>query len=239
VFRVSPWDAKRIGEAMSVAIYKPGQGYWTRVMTAVFAGVLVLAAAAWLYNQALLIPLPDRAWITSYSSGTDFAPGERVELLGEATIGERPVIGSATVETVASVAGGGTLTVVDPQLNEGMQRTQVQALRAQSGQVTTIPSGGVRGVPIIERIYVQGGMVVLVVILGAAAIVYFVAMKKPAVDFLIATDGEMRKVNWSTRKDILNSTWVVIGASVLLGLYLFGFDMLFSFFFEKIGVLDI
>ena len=93
--------------------------------------------------------------------------------------------------------------------------------------------------PIIERIYVQGGMVVLVVLLGAAAIVYFVAMKKPSVDFLIATDGEMKKVNWSTRKDILNSTWVVIGASVLLGLYLFGFDMLFSFFFEQIGVLDI
>lgn len=223
---------------MSVAIYKPGQGYWTRVMTAVFAGVLVLAAAAWLYQQALLIPLPDRAWITSYQSATEFAPGEQVELLGEAAIGNRPVLGVATVETVAAASGGGTLTVVDPVLEGEAQRAQVQALRSAGGQVTTI-SGGVRGVPIVERIYVQGGMVVLVVLLGAAAIVYFVAMKKPSVDFLIATDGEMKKVNWSTRKDILNSTWVVIGASVLLGLYLFGFDMLFSFFFEQIGVLDI
>jgi preprotein translocase SecE subunit len=103
----------------------------------------------------------------------------------------------------------------------------------------TVLSGGVRGVPIIERIYVQGAMVVLVVLLGAAVIMYFVAVKKPSVDFLIATDGEMKKVNWSTRKDILNSTWVVIGASALLGLYLFGFDTLFAVFFEAIGVLDI
>lgn len=223
---------------MAVAIYKPGQGYWTRVMTAVFAGVLVLAAAVWLYGQALLIPLPDRAWITTYGSVVDFDPGQQVELLGEATIGERPVVGSATVETVAAANNGGTLTMVDPQLNEGAIRSQVEALRAQSGQVASI-SGGVRGLPIVERIYVQGGMVVLAVLLGAIVIVYFVAMKKSSVDFLIATDGEMKKVNWSTRKDIMNSTWVVIGASALLGLYLYGFDTIFALFFRTIHVIDI
>ncbi|UYV14143.1 MAG: preprotein translocase subunit SecE [Phycisphaera sp.] len=223
---------------MAVAIYKPGQGYWTRVMTAVFAGVLVLAAAVWLYGQALLIPLPDRAWITTYGSVVDFDPGQQVELLGEATIGERPVVGSATVETVATGSDGGTITMVDPQLEEGTIRSQVGALRAQSGQVASI-SGGVRGLPIVERIYVQGGMVVLAVLLGAVVIVYFVAMKKASVDFLIATDGEMKKVNWSTRKDILNSTWVVIGASALLGLYLFGFDTVFAAFFRAIHVIDI
>jgi preprotein translocase SecE subunit len=219
-------------------MYKPGQGYWTRVLTAVFAGVLVLAAAAWLYGQALLIPLPDRAWITSYGSAVDFQPGQQVELLGEPVIGQRATLGTATVETVEAGQAGGTITVVQPQLNEGALRSQVEALRSQAGQMTVL-SGGVRGVPIIERIYVQGAMVVLVVLLGAAVIMYFVAVKKPSVDFLIATDGEMKKVNWSTRKDILNSTWVVIGASALLGLYLFGFDTLFAVFFEAIGVLDI
>ncbi len=223
---------------MSFAMYKPGQGYWTRVLTAVFAGVLVLAAAAWLYGQALLIPLPDRAWITSYGSAVDFEPGQQVELLGEAVIGQRATLGTATIETLEAGQSGGTITVVDPQLNEGAIRSQVEALRTQAGQVTAL-SGGVRGVPIIERIYVQGAMVVLTVLVGAAAIMYFVAIKKSSVDFLIATDGEMKKVNWSTRKDILNSTWVVIGASALLGLYLFGFDTAFAIFFEAIGVLDI
>ncbi len=224
---------------MAFAIYKPGQGYWTRTMTAVFGGVLVLAAAAWLYGQALLIPLPDRAWITSYGSAVEFNPGQQVELLGEAGLGERPVIGSATVETVEPSSNGGVLTVVDWQLQEEAQRSQITALQTQGGQIATISGGGVRGVPVVERIYVQGGMVVLVVLLGAAVIVYFVAIKKGSVDFLIATDGEMRKVNWSTRKDIINSTWVVIGASALLGLYLFGFDFIFQLFFQAIGVLDI
>ena len=33
---------------------------------------------------------------------------------------------------------------------------------------------------------------------------------------LIATDGEMKKVNWSTRKEIVGSTWVVVAATFLL-----------------------
>lgn len=226
---------------MALAIYKPGQGYWTRTMTAVFAGVLVLAAAAWLYSQALLIPLPDRAWMASYSTSADFSGVQQVELLGEPGLGERAVLGSATIESIEAGASGGTMTLVDYQLIGEATRAQVQAIRAQgaaAGQAVEI-SGGVRGVPVVERIYVQGAFVVLTVLAGAIAIVYFVAIKKGSVDFLIATDGEMRKVNWSTRKDIINSTWVVIGASLLLGVYLFGFDTVFALFFRAIGVLDI
>ena len=36
-------------------------------------------------------------------------------------------------------------------------------------------------------------------------------MNKPAnVDFLIATDSEMKKVNWTSRKELIGSTKVVI-----------------------------
>lgn len=223
---------------MALAMYKPGQGYWTRVMTAVFAGVLVMAAAAWLYQQALLVPLPERAWSASYRVAADFAQGQRVELLGESATGERPVLGTATVERVEASVGSGTVTMASPQMVGSAGRIQVQALRSQSGQVVAV-NGGVLGVPAIDRIYVQGGFVLVTVLFGAFLIVYFVAIKKGSVDFLIATDGEMRKVNWSTRKDVLNSTWVVIGASALLGLFLFGFDSVFASFFDLIGVLDI
>ncbi|MCW5756777.1 MAG: preprotein translocase subunit SecE [Phycisphaeraceae bacterium] len=223
---------------MALAMYKPGQGYWTRVMTAVFAGVLVMAAAAWLYQQALLVPLPERAWSASYRVAADFAQGQRVELLGESATGERPVLGTATVERVEASVGSGTVTMASPQMVGSAGRIQVQALRSQSGQVVAV-NGGVLGVPVIDRIYVQGGFVLVTVLFGAFLIVYFVAIKKGSVDFLIATDGEMRKVNWSTRKDVLNSTWVVIGASALLGLFLFGFDSVFASFFDLIGVLDI
>ena len=34
---------------MALAIYKPGQGYWTRMLSAVGMGILVLAGAYWLW----------------------------------------------------------------------------------------------------------------------------------------------------------------------------------------------
>ncbi len=224
---------------MAFAIYKPGQGYWTRVMTAVFAGVLVMAAAVWLYGQALLIPLPDRAWSMSYSVAANFDASQPVDLLGPEGLTARPELGTATIETVDASSTGGTITLVDYQLTGEATRSQISALRASDGQIVAITGGGVRGVPVVDRIYVQGAMVLVTVLIGAIGIVYFVAMKKGSVDFLIATDGEMRKVNWSTRKDVINSTWVVIGASAILGLYLFGFDTVFALFFRAIGVLDI
>lgn len=32
---------------MALGIYKPGQGYWVRVLSAVGLGALILATAAW------------------------------------------------------------------------------------------------------------------------------------------------------------------------------------------------
>ncbi|MBL8964243.1 MAG: preprotein translocase subunit SecE [Phycisphaerae bacterium] len=54
---------------------------------------------------------------------------------------------------------------------------------------------------------------------------------------MIATDGEMKKVNWSTRREVLGSTWVVIGACFLIATFLFIVDIAFSSFFEFVGLL--
>ena len=54
---------------------------------------------------------------------------------------------------------------------------------------------------------------------------------------LIATDMEMKKVNWSTRKDIIASTYVVIGAAFLIAALIFGVDIFLKELFERIGVL--
>jgi preprotein translocase SecE subunit len=63
-------------------------------------------------------------------------------------------------------------------------------------------------------------------------------MNKPSnVDFLIATDSEMKKVNWTSRKELIGSTKVVIIFMLLIAVMLFGFDTLFGYFFWAIGVL--
>jgi preprotein translocase subunit SecE len=49
-----------------------------------------------------------------------------------------------------------------------------------------------------------------------------------AVDALIETEQELRKVSWPTRDESINATGVVILVSVLLTMSLFGFDLLFT-----------
>lgn len=56
-------------------------------------------------------------------------------------------------------------------------------------------------------------------------------------DFLIATEGEMKKVNWSTRREVIGSTKVVIIFTLMMSMVLFMVDIVFMTFFSWIGVL--
>ena len=83
----------------------------------------------------------------------------------------------------------------------------------------------------------------MVAIAGAvfAAIMLFAwrTMNKPSnADFLIATDSEMKKVNWTTRKELIGSTKVVIFFMVLISVLLFALDLLFGYLFYVIKVLE-
>jgi len=131
------------------AIYKPGQGYWTRMMSAIGAGTLTVAAGFWVSQQ------------------------------------------------LEAVRMGGLDTVY---------------LQAIGLALVMVPSG---------------------------LLTYWLIYRKPrSSDFLIATEGEMRKVNWSTRREVIGSTWVVIGVSVIIALVLLVADIILSQFFKAIGVLQ-
>lgn len=56
-------------------------------------------------------------------------------------------------------------------------------------------------------------------------------------EFMIGTEGEMKKVNWSSRREIIGSTKVVILFTLMLAAFLFLFDIVFKFLFSWIGVL--
>jgi preprotein translocase subunit SecE len=61
--------------------------------------------------------------------------------------------------------------------------------------------------------------------------------KPQTADFLIATDSEMKKVNWTTRKELIGSTKIVILFMFMIAIYLFTCDLVFGGFFHLIGVL--
>lgn len=130
-------------------MYKPGQGYWTRMMTAIGAGMLVLMGGVWLANH-------------------------------------------------------------------------LQSVRIGS----------------IEPLYTSTAAALVVCLIGAFFIYHFVARHERSGDFLIATEGEMKKVNWSSRREVLGSTWVVIGVCLFVTAFVYLCDIVFLKFFQLIRVLE-
>ncbi len=130
-------------------IYKKGQGYWTRMMSGIASGLLILMGASWLWKTM----------------------------------------------------------------------------------------NGVR-IGAVETVYVQAGTAVIF-IGGLSVVCYFlIGVHKRVVDFLIATEGEMKKVNWSTRREIMGSTWVVIGLTFVVATIIAFLDMCYSMVFQALKVLD-
>ena len=134
---------------MSVGIYKQGQGYWVRLMSAIGLGLLVMMGVVWLWDQL---------------SGT--------------RIGE------------------------------------------------------------VEPVYIQGGVSVLTVSICGLIGYHLIGRKPKLVDFMIATEGEMRKVNWSTRREVVGSTVLVILLTLFIAVFCQIADLGFSAFFQWAGVLD-
>ncbi len=135
---------------MAMGIYKPGQGYWTRMMTAVAVGLLSAMGAHWLWGMLAVVRIGD-----------------------------------------------------------------------------------------VETVYIQAGAALLLLTVFAYLTWYLVGRKPKFVDFLIATEGEMRKVNWSTRREIMGSTWVVIGLTLVVALIISLLDFgIYTPLFRWMNVLE-
>ncbi len=88
-------------------------------------------------------------------------------------------------------------------------------------------------------LYLQYGVPVAVLI-GVGLVLYWIlCLNHRAVDFFVATEGEMKKVSWSSRREVIGSTKVVIGTVLIMGFILFVVDLIFMMFFNWIGVLKI
>lgn len=85
--------------------------------------------------------------------------------------------------------------------------------------------------------YVQVGVAVATILGFGLAGYWALALNRRVCDFLIATEGEMKKVNWTSRKEIIGSTKVVIFVLLALGALLFVVDVFFMVFFNWIGIL--
>jgi preprotein translocase SecE subunit len=70
------------------------------------------------------------------------------------------------------------------------------------------------------------------VFVALAVLIYWLLNKPAVADFMIAAEGELKKVNWSSRREVAVSTLVVIIVVVFMAVLLGATDLVFQLVFE-------
>ncbi len=89
----------------------------------------------------------------------------------------------------------------------------------------------------LPGMWLKVGIPVGVFIVFGILVYWILCVNRKSCDFMIATDGEMKKVNWTTKREIIAATKVVIITTCLTAILLFLVDWAFMNFFQSIGVL--
>ncbi len=69
---------------------------------------------------------------------------------------------------------------------------------------------------------------------GFAILIFWLLSRPSIADFLISAESEMKKVNWSSRKEIAVSTFIVIVLVVIMAVLLGAADLGFKLFFSEV-----
>ncbi len=78
---------------------------------------------------------------------------------------------------------------------------------------------------------------ILLAVLGVV-LFWIAGSNRKTNDFFIATEGEMKKVSWSTKKEVIGSTKVVLAFTFLMAAFLFVVDGAFIVIFSSVDVLQ-
>ncbi len=74
-------------------------------------------------------------------------------------------------------------------------------------------------------------MVPVCLFLAMAILIYWFLNKPSSVEFMISSEGEMKKVSWSSKSEIATSTFIVILVVVFMAVLFWFVDLAFRLFF--------
>ena len=89
--------------------------------------------------------------------------------------------------------------------------------------------GKLQGTSIWVNTLVPAGVCALLGLL-----IYWLVNKPALADFMISAEGEIKKVSWSSRREIITSTFIVIGVVMLMSAMLFVADFSFKYLFMEV-----
>lgn len=225
-----------------LGIYKFGQGYWVRMMTASCIFLLSIAAGAWGWSVLAVIrpPMAGYTIVVSDLVGTpkDGEPmtivsGDKKEANGDAVVLAKTTVGHASMgQSGKTIITIGTAEGVDAVSLKGATLSGAGSPASFVGRASSA-----EGIAKFEVKWIQTSAAVVVIVIGLGLAYWLAGQKTGSVDFLVSTDGEMKKVNWSTRKAVIDSTIMVVGACFLIAGFLFVVDIGFKAVFAGLGVL--
>jgi len=93
-----------------------------------------------------------------------------------------------------------------------------------------------KGYELTKQPFVRFGVPALLVAVVGLLTGWLTNRPKSA-DFLIATEGEMKKVSWSSKKEVIGSTKVVVITTFVLAVILFAVDFVFAYLFGQMNIL--
>ena len=77
-------------------------------------------------------------------------------------------------------------------------------------------------------------MVPAVLFVALGLLIFWLVNKPSVADFMVAAEGEMKKVSWSSKKEIAVSTFVVIVVVIFMAVLLGVTDLSFKLFFSEV-----
>lgn len=241
---------------MALSIYKPGQGFWTRILTAAGVAALVVTGVFWVWSELSVI-----------GTGPAVASKPRSELaqrlVSWGVANKNPIAALSAIRDVQYTTapdGSTTFTLLDnqnasytisaPQLQTAWDFRLPSESAVARRSDNTLPRPPYKltldGTTILadlpstfaytNRLYIQ--LAVSVFLLAFFALLTWWLLNKPRiVDFMIATEAEMKKVNWPTRRETFGSTIVVVSGTFMMAVGLWVVDLIFSELFININIL--
>jgi preprotein translocase subunit SecE len=86
---------------------------------------------------------------------------------------------------------------------------------------------------VIDNIWV-GSLVPVGVCLVFGLLLFWLVNKPSVADFMISAEGEIKKVSWSSRREIFFSTIIVICVVAIMAMMLWATDMVFQLLFRYV-----